>query len=123
MRRRGSEERTVNRLDPAKLGPERVAVARLAESALDAPVLAGNRLELLENADAAFPRLLADIDQAQRTCYLEFYIWSVGGRADDVAAALIRAVKRGVECRVLVDAIGSKPFLKSACARDLRANG
>jgi cardiolipin synthase len=112
-----------HRLDPARLGPERVAVARLAESALDAPVLANNRLELLENAGVAFPKLIADIDRAQRTCFLEFYIWSAGGRADEVAAALIRAVKRAVECRVLVDAIGSKAFLKSRQARDLRENG
>jgi cardiolipin synthase len=111
------------RVDPASLGPERAALARLAEVALGAAVLPGNRLKLLENADAAFPVLIADIDAARQTCDLEFYIWSVGGRADEVVAALTRAAKRGVHCRVLVDAIGSKAFLKSPRAEELRASG
>ncbi len=111
------------RLDPAILGPERAALARLAESVLGAPVLAGNRLELLPNADAAFPVLIAEIDRACTTCDLEFYIWSPGGCADDLGAALIRATKRGVRCRVLVDAIGSKAFLRSGLCRDLRKGG
>jgi cardiolipin synthase len=98
-------------------------VARLAETVLGAAALKGNQLQLLENADAAFPVLIADIDRACGTCHLEFYIWSPGGRADDVAAALTRAVKRGVRCRVLVDAIGSKAFLKSELARGLRQSG
>ena len=39
------------------------ALARVAEALLGAPPLPGNRLELLPNAEAAFPVLLADIDQ------------------------------------------------------------
>jgi cardiolipin synthase len=105
------------------LDPGSAALARLAEAVLGAPVLPGNRLELLENAAAAFPALVADIDRAQHTCHLEFYIWEPGGVADDLAAALTRAVKRGVQCRVLVDALGSKTFLKSSLARDLRQSG
>jgi cardiolipin synthase len=99
------------------------AVARVAEVLLGAPPLPGNLLELLPNAEAAFPALLADIDRAARTCDLEFYIWSAGGCADGVAKALLRAAARGVSCRVLVDAIGSKAFLRSPWADDLRKAG
>jgi cardiolipin synthase len=109
--------------DLTTLGAEGAALARLAQSALGAPVLPGNRLQLLENAGAAFPALVADIDQARFSCQLEFYIWSPGGQADEVGAALTRAVKRGVQCRVLVDAIGSKAFLRSDLARGLRQDG
>jgi cardiolipin synthase len=111
------------RADPATLGPGGAAVAHLAESVLGAAALAGNHLELLENAEAAFPALIADIDGARQSCQLEFYIWEPGGRADDVAAALTRAAQRGVQCHVLVDAIGGKHFLRSAVARDLRHSG
>jgi len=113
-------------LDPAKtdlLRPESMALARLAESTLGASPLAGNHLELLENAQAAFPVLIADIDKSTHTCYLEFYIWSVGGQADDVGNALMRAAKRGVDCRILVDALGSSGFLKSSLVKDLRQTG
>jgi cardiolipin synthase len=109
--------------DPATLGAEGAALARLAQSALGALVLPGNRLQLLENAEASFPALIADIDQARFSCRLEFYIWSPGGQADEAGAALKRAVKRGVQCHVLVDAIGSKGFLRSDLARDLREAG
>jgi cardiolipin synthase A/B len=112
-----------DQVELAKLKPECPALARLARSLLDAEVLPGNHLELLENAGAAFPVLIADIGRARQTCYLEFYIWSPGGIADEVGAALLDAAKRGVDCRVLVDAIGSSAFVKSALARDLRQSG
>src|SRR5262249_37784597 len=51
-----------NRADVGSLDPESSALARLAESLLGAPPLRGNRLHLLENAGAAFPALIADID-------------------------------------------------------------
>jgi cardiolipin synthase len=122
-RTQASEKPPKDGFDLATLGAEGASLARLAQSALGAPLLPGNRLQLLENADAAFPALIADIDRACSTCHLEFYIWSPGGRADEVGAALKRAVKRGVQCRVLVDGIGSKAFLKSDLARDLRQAG
>jgi len=112
-----------HRADVTTLEPESAALARLAESVLGAPLLRGNRLQLLENAAAAFPALVADIDGARYSVNLEFYIWSPGGEADAVGAALIRAAKRGVQCRVLVDAIGSKAFLKSEFTEDIRRSG
>jgi cardiolipin synthase len=120
---RASQKRQSGRFDVAGLDPGGAALARLAEATLDAAVLSGNRLELQENAAAAFPALIADIDRARQSCHLEFYIWSPGGVADEVGEALRRAVKRGVQCRVLVDALGSKAFLKSALARELRQAG
>jgi cardiolipin synthase len=120
---RASQKRQMGGVDGADLGPGGAALARLAESTLGAAVLPGNRLELQENAAAAFPALIADIGRARQTCHLEFYIWSPGGVADEVGEALRQAVKRGVQCRVLVDAIGSKAFLKSALARELRQAG
>ena len=98
-------------------------IARLGQSALLAPPLPGNHLELLAGADAAFPAMIAEIDRAQTSCDLEFYIWFPGGRADEVEAALIRAAARGVRCRVLVDALGSKSFLKRGRAAQLRRQG
>ncbi len=94
-----------------------------AESMVGFPCMAGNRLELMDNFQSVFESIISDMERARRTCHFEFYIWHMGGMADEVAEALIRAVKRGVVCRVLVDAIGSKPFLKSSLARRLRDAG
>jgi cardiolipin synthase len=108
---------------PEVLEPESAGLARLARAALGAPLLSGNRWQLLPNAESAFPALIADIDQARWSCHLEFYIWSPGGIADEVGAALIRASRRGVQCRVLVDALGSSSFLRSPLVGELRQNG
>jgi cardiolipin synthase len=98
-------------------------LARLGEVLLESPALPDNDIRLLRDAGEAFPALIADIDAARHTCYLEFYIWDVGGKADEVVEALLRAAARGVTCRVLVDAVGSKRFLRSDRARRLRAGG
>jgi cardiolipin synthase len=112
-----------DRADLAALAPENAALARLIQTSLAAPALTGNRLELLRDADAAFPALVADIERARNSCDLEFYIWCEGGRADLVAAALVRAANRGVRCRLLLDALGSKQFLNSSKVGDLRKVG
>ncbi|MGZ3722269.1 MAG: PLDc N-terminal domain-containing protein, partial [Bdellovibrionales bacterium] len=39
----------------------------------DSPLLAGNDIELLRDADAAFPQLIADIDQATISCDMELF--------------------------------------------------
>jgi cardiolipin synthase len=98
-------------------------LARLADSLLEIPPLPGNEIRLLRDAGEAFPALVADIDAARSSCHLEFYIWDVGGKADEVVEALLRARARGVICRVLVDSIGSKRFLRSDRVRRLRAAG
>ncbi len=109
---------TVN--DQTKPGPEWEPINRLAEVATGIPALAGNGLQLYDEAEGILRAIIADIDNARRTCHLEFYIWNNGGTADDVAEALIRAVNRGVTCRILVDAVGSSGFLKSTLASRLR---
>jgi cardiolipin synthase len=90
---------------------------------LQVPTLAGNELDLFGEWTSIFDRMIADIDSARISCDFEFYIWQCGGRSDDVVAAIERAIRRGVICRILVDAIGSQAFLKSYAASRLRAAG
>ena len=81
------------------------------------------QLELLPQADLFFNLLLADIRNARSSCSLEFYILHPGGLVDQLIEALIGARKRGVACRVLVDSLGSKPFLRSRTAIRMRQAG
>ncbi len=46
-----------------------------------------------------------------------------GGLADEVVEALLRARKRGVICRILLDDVGSRLFLRGPQARKLRDAG
>jgi cardiolipin synthase A/B len=99
------------------------SLARGLRSLFHSRLLDSNDIELLRNADAAFPRIIADIDGAKISCDMEFYIWSDGGRADEFGEALIRAAKRGVKCRVLVDQVGSADFVRGSMAKKLKSAG
>ncbi|MFG0307457.1 MAG: cardiolipin synthase [Phycisphaerales bacterium JB040] len=103
--------------------PAARAVGALGHATGISPSLGGNRVEILADADAFFGRLIADIDEASTACDLLFYIWSGGGRVDDVADALVRASERGVACRVLVDAVGGRGLLRSEEGARLRRAG
>ncbi|MFV2070069.1 MAG: phospholipase D-like domain-containing protein, partial [Pirellulales bacterium] len=110
-------------VDWSSLGVECEPLARLTESVVGIPALPGNRVELLRETDDVFRSLIADVDAARTSCHLEFYIWNCGGLADALAESLLRAAARGVVCRVLVDAVGSRDFLRSNLARQMREGG
>ena len=111
------------RSDLQGLSPQARSLSRLAETTVNIPALSGNRLQLLDAAEPILRSIISDIDRAKRFCHLEFYIWTEGGKADEVGAALLRAAGRGVTCRVLLDAIGSAHFLKGHLLEQLKANG
>ena len=88
-------------------------VYHLAQSVDGLPVLKGNSMELFLESHALLDQLIEDIKHAKTSCHLEFYIWDSEGRIAEIEAALIEAAQRGIECRLLLDDIGSDNFLKS----------
>ena len=93
---------------------EAYALSLLAEAKNGSPVTAGNQIELFTESLTILQAFVRDIDEAKVSLHMEFYIWALGGDADLVGEALIRAAKRGVACRVLLDSLGSKNWFKSA---------
>ncbi|CAM2794237.1 cardiolipin synthase [Moritella viscosa] len=85
----------------------------LIYSRFQMPSVTGNQLTLLTSPHCILEQITTDINSAVNAVYLEFYIWAVGGKADLVALALINAAKRGVDCRVMLDSVGSSEFFKS----------
>ncbi len=108
---------------PADLSPAVAGFARLVEATVSVPVLPGNELQLISSTGAMFDEIIAAINEAKHFCFLEYYIWSEGGRADEVAVALMDAARRGVDCRVLVDAVGSSKFTGSRTANEMKRAG
>lgn len=106
-------------------------IARFATAVGGMPPLRGNSLRLLSDSEEVLECLIEDIDRSRSHCHLLTYIWQAGGGGaggsgampERVADALIRAARRGVACRVLVDAVGSKAFLRSETPRRMRAAG
>ncbi len=79
---------------------------RAAEALTGAPVSWGNDVELLINGDEIFPRYLDTIRQAERSVCLLTYVYWRGEIAEEVADALCERAQAGVDCNVLIDAMG-----------------
>ncbi|MFZ2875098.1 MAG: cardiolipin synthase [Phycisphaerales bacterium] len=111
------------RLDWTSDDPGYRPLSRLATSMAGMPALRGNDVELLGTGGPVLDRLIADIDGAKHHCHLLFYIWMPANKGLAVCEALIRAAQRGVQCRVLVDAVGSKQFLRHEVVPRMRRAG
>lgn len=68
----------------------------------------GNRISVLAGGDAAYAAMLEAIAGARRSILLESYIFDRDVIGLRFADALIAAVARGVEVRVLIDAVGAR---------------
>lgn len=86
------------------------------------PLRDGNHIRILKGGDEAYPAMLEAIDQATSTIALETYIFDNDHVGKKFVEALARAVKRGVQVRVLIDAIGSK-YSRPPILRRLRRSG
>lgn len=72
----------------------------------------GNTIELIDDYDGMIRRLIDDIDAARSTVRLLIYIFADDAVGQSVIAALGRAVRRGVRCQVLLDPVGSRPWIR-----------
>ncbi len=80
---------------------------RAAESLTGAPVSSGNEAELLINGVQIFPAYLDAIRQAEETVNLLTYAYWRGDIAVEVADTLCEKARAGVECNVILDAVGA----------------
>jgi cardiolipin synthase A/B len=79
---------------------------RAAEALTGAPVSHGNDAEILINGDEIFPAYLGAIRDAEETVNLTTYAYWRGEIATEVADTLCEKASAGVECNVIVDAVG-----------------
>jgi cardiolipin synthase len=75
---------------------------------LGPPVVAGNRVDALQNGREIFPAMLAAIRGAKRTITFESYIYWSGDIGQEFADALSERARGGVRVHVLLDWLGSQ---------------
>ncbi|MEF2549820.1 cardiolipin synthase [Aurantimonas sp. A2-1-M11] len=85
-------------------------LSRLSEALGGFPACAGNRVALLTDYDATIDAMVDAIDGARTQVHLLTYIFADDRTGLKIADALGRAVARGVAVRVLIDALGSRPW-------------
>ncbi len=73
-----------------------------------------NRVDILNNGERKFPKLLEKIQNARNHIHLEYYIFENDGIGTKIIELLCEKAKSGVEVRLIVDALGSNHLSASA---------
>lgn len=119
--------------EPA-LPPQLLQLSELCSAINGLHAVGGNRIEPLGDPDAtprqpmldsnaAIDRLIADIATAREHVHISFYIWLDDNNGGRVVDAVATAAQRGVKCRVMVDALGSRSFIRGPRWAQLRRAG
>jgi cardiolipin synthase len=107
-------------IEAAFTGPEYVAsVATLNRNLGALPMLPGNRIDLFPDYGPAIAAMTAEVDRADTWVHVEFYITAWDEVTAPFYEALVSAVQRGVEVRLLFDHLGSRgiPGYQDFCKR------
>lgn len=89
----------------------------------DPILIAGNRIELLQNGDEYFPAMLRAIRAAQKTINFEAFILYSDAIGTQFRDALCERARAGIEVRVLVDGIGSGWSLNNSDVKMMQKAG
>lgn len=110
--------------DPNRSVAQRRLVEMLRRTRL-AAFTVDNDVEILQDAQAKYPRLIADIEAAEASIHMEYFIWQADEYMERFADLLIRKAQAGVEVRILFDALGSHWLLwrKRGYVNRLRRGG
>ncbi|YCM45653.1 cardiolipin synthase [Verrucomicrobiaceae bacterium 227] len=101
-------EKKVERLDATDFTLCSSQFKREINVLLGAPIVSGNRIEVLNNGVEIFPAMIAGIKSAQHSICFETFIYWSGDVGEEVAEALAERARNGVEVKVLIDWLGSK---------------
>jgi cardiolipin synthase len=70
------------------------------------PATSGNAVQVYQEADATYRALEEALRTAERHIHLEYYIWQADDTGRHFRDVLIEKARQGVECRLLLDAVG-----------------
>jgi cardiolipin synthase A/B len=110
-------------IDWLRHNPAAQQLDALGQNMVGSRAVGGSAFRLFSDTGEVLNAIAADIDAATTSVLMEFYIWGEGGQEGQVVDALARAAGRGVSCRVLVDALGGRPWWKGAQPARLRSAG
>ncbi|WP_246191237.1 cardiolipin synthase [Aureimonas leprariae] len=91
----------------SELEPKSRTAARLVTALGQLPCVAGNTVSLDADYDRVVDRIAGDIENARHHVHVMFYILHDDEAGNRMLSAMERAVRRGVKCRLLIDAVGS----------------
>lgn len=85
--------------------------------------LKNNQIKLFKKTDDIIISVIKDIEFAQNSIDMVFYIWKPGGLVNQIIKKLIMAAQRGVRCRLMLDSAGCASFFNSSYPMMMRKAG
>lgn len=118
MQRQDAEIRRLESESPSRR-KLMMLVRRNSHSALTAR----NEVEILQNADTFYPRMMADMEAARHSIHLQYFIWAADPFTERLKDIMIAKARAGIEVRLLFDPLGSHSHLNRAYVREMEAAG
>ncbi len=117
------EEKGMTKVDWGQHPSEACGMDQMGRLMIGIPTVNGSEGHLFSDTHETLKAITADVAGAKHSVLMEFYIWNEGGLADEVLDAVIAAARRGVECRILIDALGAKAWWKGKQPARMREAG
>lgn len=112
----------VEKKDFSRFRPAAMSLANASKQLSGLSLLPGNHVQTLIDGDEAYPAMLQAIEEAGHSIALLSYIFDNDRVGEQFLEALISAMKRGVEVRVLIDSVGAN-YTKPTMIKRLRESG
>jgi cardiolipin synthase A/B len=77
------------------------------EALTDAPIVGGNKIDVLHNGDAIFPAMLREIKNAKSSITFAQYLFKGGSLAREFALSFAERCQSGIKVYILLDSHGS----------------
>jgi cardiolipin synthase len=98
--------RSAAELPEVNLPDDLAQIAKLGRRLAGIPPIAGNEVTLLEEANATYAALDDALHAARHHIHMEYYIWQPDETGRHFRDLVIARARAGVECRLLLDAVG-----------------
>ncbi len=92
--------------DGAVLPVDFAGIEQLGRRLADMPATSGNEVRVFEESNETYAALEESLRAARRYIHLEYYIWEHDQTGTSFRDLMIERARAGVQCRLLLDAVG-----------------
>ncbi|MBI9106594.1 MAG: cardiolipin synthase [Spirochaetales bacterium] len=108
---------------PSDYDNDAVKMVRMLLKSSGAILTMNNRISFYDEGENLFSDMIQDIERAEKSIHMEYFIWRSDGLGEKIKDALIQKVSEGVKVRVLFDGVGCFRMMSRRYKRQLRKGG
>lgn len=108
---------------PSEYENDAVKSVRMLLKSSGAIMTLNNNMSIFTEGGELFDTLLADIEKAENSIHMEYFIWRSDELGEKVAETLLRKAAEGVEIRIIFDGVGCFRAMSRKYKRSLKKAG